>query len=240
MATIVPAIVPISRDDLEKKLARLDGLVESVQIDVVDGRFARPVSWPYSTLRTTPEPLTEKGGMLPYGERFLFEADLMVADPASAVDAWIEAGATRLTLHAESTKDLGGLIRHLEEAHGHEKDFLPGLLSFGLAINLQTDLSLIEPYLEKANYVQFMGIATIGHQGEPFDERVLARIREFRRAHKRMPVQVDGGVSLATAPQLLSAGVTRLIVGSDLWKAPDLEAELKKLQELSEEHGIYE
>jgi pentose-5-phosphate-3-epimerase len=47
MSVIVPAILPTSRDDLDEKLLRLHGLVDAVQVDVVDGRFVTPASWPY-------------------------------------------------------------------------------------------------------------------------------------------------------------------------------------------------
>ncbi|HYF28921.1 MAG TPA: HisA/HisF-related TIM barrel protein [Candidatus Paceibacterota bacterium] len=236
MGAIIPAILPTSREDLESKLARLDGLVGAVQVDIVDGRYASPASWPY----------TERGGeaaredFLPYLGHFHFEFDLMVENPGLVAGAWIDHGVNRLTLHADHTRDLGAVIEKLQVTYGHDKGFAPDLLSLGLAVGVETDLALIEPHLDRADYVQFMGIRTIGHQGEPFDNRVVRRIVAFRKAHSDMPIQVDGGVNLHTAPVLLDAGVSRLIVGSDLWKAPSLTDELAKFEALAEEYGIYE
>lgn len=241
MGVIIPAILPSSKRDLEDKLAVLESIdsVSFVQIDVIDGRFAAPACWPY----TAPEEfarMASNGEMLPAWGRLKFEIDLMVADAEQVTGSWLSLGASRLAVHAESTSYLPQLITDLKQKYGHDKDFAPDLISFGLALNIDTDVSLVEQYLEQTDYVQFMGIARIGRQGEPFDRRVLKKIETFKKKHPRVPVQVDGGVSAATAPELLSIGVDRLIVGSDLWKSPDVKAELLKLAALSERYGTYE
>jgi len=234
---IIPAILPVSREDLEKKLGILSGLVEEIQIDVVDGRFVSPASWPYSNGTDEFASLINEGNTLPYLGQLHYEIDLMVSAPEEVTGIWITAGANRITLHIESTDYLPRAITDLQVKYGHEKDFVPDLLAVGLALNVQSDLSLLEPLLEHADYVQFMGIATIGKQGEPFDPAVVERVVAFKKKHPDIAVQVDGGVSLATAPALLSAGVERLIVGSALWNAPNLAEELEKFNELSQQYG---
>lgn len=235
MGAIIPAILPSSREDLEAKLARLEGLAHAVQVDIVDGRYATPATWPY----------TEAGessmeGFLPYLGTFNFEFDLMVENPGLVAGGWIDHGVNRLTLHADHVRDLPVLLEKLKVNYGHDKGFAPDLLSLGLAIGVETDLALIEPFVDRIDYVQFMGIRTVGRQGEPFDNRIVRKIVAFRKAHPDTPVQVDGGVNLQTAPVLLEAGVSRLIVGSGLWKAPDLREEFKKYTDLAQEYGIYE
>lgn len=235
MGAIIPAILPSSRADLESKLARLDGLAGSVQVDIVDGRYASPASWPYAGQG---EESNEE--FLPYLGRFQFEFDLMVENPGLVAGAWIDHGVNRLTLHADHTRDLAAVLEKLKITYGHDKGFAPDLLSLGLAIGVETELALIEPYLDRIDYVQFMGIRTVGRQGEPFDNRIVRKIVAFRKAHPDTPVQVDGGVNLVTAPVLLDAGVSRLVIGSGLWKATSLEEEFAKYAALAEEYGIYE
>ena len=237
MGVIVPAILPASRDDLDEKLLRLHGLVDDVQVDVVDGRFVTPASWPYKDAKA--DVRAPSGDTFPYLGQLSYEVDLMVEEPEHVIRHWIDAGATRIIIHAETTRMLPKLMSDLSSTYGHDKDFTPDLLSFGLAINVSTPLALIEPFLHKCDFVQFMGIAKIGKQGEPFDRKVLPKISAFRKKYPTMPLQVDGGVSLETAPSLLQAGVSRLVVGSDLWKAVDLAAELKKLQGLVQTYGLY-
>lgn len=236
MAAIIPAILPTSREDLDARLLRLHGVTQRVQIDVVDGRFVTPASWPY-VQKVDVAMLTEDS--LPELGSFRFEIDLMVEEPEKAIGPWIRAGATRITVHAETTHRLPELIRDFQVTYGHDKDFAPGLIAFGLALNLGTDTSLIEPYLDRCDYVQFMGIARIGKQGEPFAPSVLPKIHAFHRTYPDMPIQVDGGVSRATAQRLLEAGASRLIVGSGLWNAPDLGKEMKELCDIAETRGLY-
>ena len=239
MGVIIPAILPTSREDLDTKLAALTGIADEVQIDIVDGRFATPASWPFEGGKQDSEALPLIEHAFSRGGGVHTEMDLMVEHPDAEIGPWVQAGANRITVHAESTQRLPQLIADFKARYGHDKDFVPGLLSFGLAINASTEVSLIEPYLDACDYVQFMGIRTIGRQGEPFDRSVLTRIAAFRKAHHDIPIQVDGGVSLETAPDLLSAGVSRLIIGSALWRAPDLRTEYEKFTELTERYGLF-
>ena len=179
------------------------------------------------------------GESLPYLGQIAYDIDLMVSNPEDVAGLWIEAGASRITIHAESSKYLAKTIQELQFKYGHAKDFVPNLISMGLSINTGTELALIEPFLDQIDYVQFMGVAVIGKQGEPFDPRVLRKISEFKKKYPEMTIQVDGGVSLATAPSLLIAGVDRLVIGSALWKNQDIAAEIEKFQEAVQEYGIY-
>lgn len=239
MGLLVPAVLPTSREDFEAKLALFDQMdgVSRVQIDSVDGKFAKPASWPY----TDPKGLAALGGpdgMLPRIERFEYEIDLMVLDPDRAGGEWLERGATRLTFHAESTTNLERLLAHMHERHTPGARVVPGLVAFGIALNIDTDLALIESSLAQADYVQFMGIARIGRQSQPFDARVYERVRAFRRRHPDLPVQIDGGVKLAEARKLASLGVANVIVGSGLLRAPDPVAAAIAFDDLTSPYGV--
>ncbi len=239
MGSIVPAIIPVSREDLEAKLHRFEGVCDEVQIDIVDGVFATPASWPYISDHAEPSKLLAEGSMLPGAGAFKIDIDLMSQDPESSAGTWIGLGATRITIHAESTRYLGRFLENTRTLYGHDAGFAPDLLSIGLAIGVETDLALIEKYLDRIEYIQFMGIRTIGRQGEPFDPRVIARIKAFRKKYPRIPVQVDGGVTLTNAPALLDAGVARLVVGSAIWKQENPVAAYNALNALTEQHGLY-
>jgi ribulose-phosphate 3-epimerase len=237
MDTVVPTILTASRRDLEEKLGRLAGRVRTVQIDVVDGRFAGPPTWPYAKDHPLAG-LSGDGWLRTFGD-FIYEIDLMVESPEESAGYWIAAGASRIVVHIESTRYLPRLLNELRDKYGHEPGFAPDLLSFGLALNIDTDTSVLDPFLSSVDFIQFMGIARIGVQGQPFDERVIGKLRRFHKAHPEVPTQVDGGVTRATAPALAGAGADRLIVGHDLWEAPDLEGELRYLSRIIEEHGAF-
>lgn len=233
MSIVVPAVLPSSRKDLEEKFALFAELpsVTRVQIDVVDGKFATPASWPYIVPHELRD-MVARNNMLPHLERFTYEIDLMCLDVERAIESWLALGASRFTIHAETSTDMPRLLASIRRHHGVSDGFAPDLMSIGLALNIESDSLLIEPCIENIEYVQFMGIASIGKQGQPFDRRVLGKIRAFRRRHPNVAMQVDGGVSLDTASELLALGVSNLVVGSAIVRSADPAAEIKKFEAL--------
>ena len=233
MHLIVPAVLPSSREDFDEKLELLTHIpsVSRIQIDVVDSHFATPISWPYSAPREL-QNRVERGEMLPFLNRLSYEIDLMCVDAEQAADAWLALGATRLTFHAEGISNLSNFFASMRRRYGSGDGFAPGLISFGLAVNVANDLVLVESCLSEIEYVQFMGIAHIGKQGQSFDRRTLERVRTFHSLHPEFPIQVDGGVSLDNAQQLIASGVSDLIVGSAILRATNPSATFLAFKEL--------
>ncbi len=77
-----------------------------------------------------------------------------------------------------------------------------------------------------------MGIRKVGFQGQAFDDRVLAKIKEAKDKYPQFPVQVDGGVSLATAGPLEAAGTDRLVVGSAMFESDNLVDTYRQLTQI--------
>lgn len=239
MSLVVPAVLPSSLEELKEKLALFARIssVNRIQIDAVDGRFVGPASWPYNA-PTELEDMVKRGEMLPRLDCLEYEIDLMSLDAEEVAASWLALGATRLTFHAETATDLPRLLASARKRYGGGDGFASGLISFGLAINIASDLALLEPCLGEIEYVQFMGIARIGRQGQPFDRRVLEKVRMFRSRHPELPVQVDGGISLPSARQLIALGVTNLVVGSGILKASNPAAALTAFEDLQGSFGV--
>lgn len=231
MASIVPAVLPSSYEELKESLAFLASIPElaRVQIDTVDGLFASPASWPYSLDGNTLSSLRREGIMLPYLDNFEYEIDLMCRDAENAASDWIALGASRLTFHVESLSDISRFLAAVHIRYGYEEGQEAELISFGLALDIESDATLLEKHIDNINYVQFMGIASIGKQGQPFDARVIEKVKHFHNAHPEVPVQVDGGVSIEHAKELIAAGVSDLVIGSAILKASDPAAAVAAL-----------
>ena len=150
MNRIVPAILPKNRAHLAERLSKLALVkdITDVHIDIVDGRFASPPTWPYVVEdgRAECNAMISACEHLPEAGRFRFDLDLMVLSPEDVIGEWIALGASRLTVHVESTLDIARLIQTLHAEYGYQKN-MPDLLSLGLAINVDTDIAAIEPYL---------------------------------------------------------------------------------------------
>jgi ribulose-phosphate 3-epimerase len=233
MGLVVPAVLPSSRADFAEKLKRFTTIpaVSRIQLDVVDGRFASPMSWPYTALQEL-HTMVRENTMLPHLDRIGYEIDLMCLDAERAAGQWLALGASRLTFHVESLVQVPAFLASVRKKYGDVS------ATFGLAINVASELLLIEPYLDQVEYVQFMGIASIGKQGQLFDKRVVEKIHVFRSQHPDMPVQVDGGVTLLTAPDLVREGVTNLVVGHELLNAADPALLIKKFEALQNPFGV--
>jgi ribulose-phosphate 3-epimerase len=102
----------------------------------------------------------------------------------------------------------------------------------GVALNIDTPNEQIYPLIPVVDFVQFMGIAKIGFQGEPFDERVLAKIADLRGKYPNATISIDGGVNKENAVALVKAGVNRLVVGSALFGSENISEELMNFQSL--------
>ncbi|MGD0328367.1 MAG: hypothetical protein ABSB00_01485 [Minisyncoccia bacterium] len=231
MGLVVPAVLPSSKQKLEEGFEPFSRIssVNRVQIDVVDGKFASPASWPYTNPAELRD-MVKRGDMLPHLNRFEYEIDLMCFDAERAALAWLALGASRLTFHSESVTNVSLLLASVRKRYG--AGGFTSLISFGLSLNIATDLALIEPCLREIEYVQFMGIAHIGRQGQPFDQRVFEKVRIFHGRHPEIPLQVDGGISLENAKKLVALGVSNFIIGSALMRAGDPATVVAEFEEL--------
>lgn len=213
---IIPAIIPASLSELKAVLEKVS-FASTVQIDVVDGKFVPFTSWPYEP---TGSP-SEAADLLASHDA---EIDLMVEDPIKAGREWLQAGARGLVFHLESLQDP-------KEALALADEFS---FDLGLSINNDTPIETLYPYIQSADFVQVMGIAKIGQQGQPFDDRSLERVAELSALFPELTISVDGGVSESTIKNLKTAGATRFVVGSVILKADDPESKYKDMLKMIE------
>ncbi len=211
---IVPAIIPQSVADLASSIQLL-GHVPELHIDVVDGRFVPHRSWPYIT---PDSPLSA----LSILETFALEVDLMVHEPLQAAADWVRVGADRLVFHVESVS---------LEAFKQYCDSTP--ITVGISANNDTDYAVLREYLSHADFIQVMGIATIGAQGQSFDDRAIVRIMTIQKEFPQLPISVDGSVNKTTLPELLTYTLDRYIVGSAIIGTADPATAYREFSELA-------
>ena len=240
MEYIIPAILPKSFQELEDKVDRIVNHATRVQLDICDGGFVDATTWPYTNNGPSVAELIEEGRVLLHADTLHYCVDLMVSNPEEILVDFIELGATRLTIHFTSTKDFRATVGMIRERYGYDKEFAPDLLSVGMAVPIGLSYTEFAPFLDLVDFVQFMGIVHIGRQGQPFDKGVVVSIREFHKRYPDVTIQVDGGVSLETAPLLLDAGADRLAVGSALFGSENIGHTMREFQMLFERYGIYE
>ena len=151
----------------------------------------------------------------------------MVKDAIKQFDFFVRLGAKRIIFHleAEDEKELIDFINSID-LYTREN------LEIGIAINTTTPIEKVLPFINSIDFVQCMGIEHIGFQGEAFDERVLVQIRELKDKYPDLIISVDGSVNENTAPLLVEAGASRLVVGSALMRSFDVKETIKELENL--------
>lgn len=219
---IIPAVMPDDFDDLKFKIQRVRKLVNMVQIDVMDGVFTPNSTWPYVNSRKEWKRIKLQDEGMPFWEDVSFEIDLMVANPEDKYQEWIDAGVSRLIFHYDSLNDKDDLeiFRKIKE----ETD-----VEIGLAITPNTENEVLEKFLETIDFVQFMGIEKVGFQGSSFSENVFNKIKDFKSKHSDFIVSVDGGVNFDNVKKLSEVGVDRLVSGTALYSAEEIDEALNEM-----------
>jgi len=227
---IIPAILPQDYFEIEEGLERVLGKVSTVQIDVVDGIFVKDIkTWPYnSTGDAHYNSLLLEEESLPFFDQISFEIDLMVSEPLTVWQDWITVGAKRIIAHIEAIEDKDEFLRQAKEMNVPHDSFFH--VETGVAIDINTPNYQIAPLIPHIDFVQCMGIANIGKQGEPFDDRVVDKIKDLKKEFPNLIISVDGGVNDESAPKLLDAGVERLVSGSFIFNSDDVEEAIKILK----------
>lgn len=207
---IIPAIIPKSCADLTTGFETVSPFAHEVQVDIVDGMLTPFTSWPYSD----PDVNMSPSKLLQYTKNFSVEVDFMVFKPEFIVPLYLDLGIQKVVIHLESTEELLSIIMLKREY----------TFTLGLSILNDTPLEVLTKVIKDADYVQLMGIKEIGSQAQPFDTRVLERIRILKNMYPDLLISVDGSVNPETLPLLYEAGARRFVSGSAIFKSEDPRA----------------
>jgi ribulose-phosphate 3-epimerase len=144
------------------------------------------------------------------------DVHLMISEPSRYVPRFLEAGADSITFHVEVEEAKEPTLRAIRDADR----------AAGLAINPETPLEAIDPYLGLLDIAMVMGVHP-GFGGQRLIDGSVTKIPEARKlfdargtgAHgRRGEVHIDGGVHRENVERLGSAGVDVLVAGSALYR----------------------
>jgi ribulose-phosphate 3-epimerase len=183
-----------------------------IHFDVMDGHFVPNITIGPPVLKSL-----AKVARLP------IDVHLMIENPDRYVEAFVDAGAASVTVHAEATVHLHRTV-HLIKSLGAKA---------GVAINPATPAVALEEIAGDVDYVLVMTVNP-GFGGQTFIPRSESKVRLVRelldRAGSRAPIEVDGGIDVTTAPRIVAAGADILVAGNAVFGAPDPERAIRELR----------
>lgn len=226
---IIPAIMPKSFEDMRNKMAQVFEIVPLVQLDIMDGFFVADKTFPFfdKDRGDMARILAQEDG-LPYWNEIDVELDLMVKYAHKDFATFVALGPKRIIFHIEAEGNTDEFKDFLEAIDMYTRENI----EIGVAINNDTPIENIYPLIPHVSFVQCMGIAQIGLQGEEFDERVLERITILKDKFPNLDISVDGSVNKNTILALKEAGANRFVVGSAIFGSVFPEDEIAELQEI--------
>ena len=200
---LAPSILSADFTRLGADLAACESAgADWIHVDVMDGRFV-----PNLTMGPVVVEACRRATKLP------LDVHLMIEEPERHIEAFAKAGASHITVHVETCPHLHRTIEQIKSLG----------CKAGVTLNPSTPASAIEPMLSLVDLVLVLTVNP-GFSGQKFIPEVLPKIVSLRRALDEIGssawLEVDGGLSSATLPEVQKAGADAFVSGSSIFQHP--------------------
>jgi ribulose-phosphate 3-epimerase len=217
---IAPSILSANFAALGEDIRKVeDAGAHLLHVDVMDGHFV-----PNITIGPPVVKSIKQVTKLP------LDVHLMINNPDRYIPAFAHAGASIMTVHAESTVHLDRALNHVRSQN----------VRVGVSLNPATPVSAVQHVLGIVDMLLIMTVNP-GFGGQKFIPYTVEKIREARRLIEERNysclIEVDGGIDDATVPTVVKAGAQVLVAGSAIFHAPDPGQKVKELMEIAASVG---
>ena len=210
---IAPSLLAADFARLGEQIAAVErGGADFLHVDIMDGHFV-----PNLTMGPPVVASIRRVARVP------LDVHLMIEEPDRFIEAFVDAGASMISVHAEVLPHLHRTIHYIKNLGAKA----------GVALNPSTAPVVLEEVAEDVDHVLVMTVNP-GFGGQTFIPRSESKIRAVRALldsrGNRAPIEVDGGIDMTTAPKVVAAGAEILVAGVAIFHTPDPEQTTRELR----------
>ena len=196
---IAPSILSADFSKLADEIKAIERAgADLIHIDVMDGHFVNNITFGPILIKSI-----RNITVLP------FDVHLMINPAYNFIKDFVEAGSDTISIHIEIPENIQSTIDMI-------KSFKKKV---GLAINPDTDIKQLVPYLDSIDQIIIMSVYP-GFAGQSFIENTIDRISSIKKMieHRQIEIEVDGGINSLVSGRCIDAGSTILVAGSAVFK----------------------
>jgi ribulose-phosphate 3-epimerase len=201
---IAPSVLSADFANIQRDVEMINSsAADWFHVDVMDGVFVPNISFGFPVIKAI-----KKHAKKP------LDVHLMIVDPDRFIAQFRDAGAEVLTVHLEACTHLHRTIQAIKAAG----------MQAGVALNPHTSVNLLEDVIADIDLVCMMSVNP-GFGGQKFIENTYAKVRQLKKIIQdrgsKAKIEIDGGVDLKNAPELVKAGAGVLVAGNTVFASPE-------------------